>query len=287
MRSAGRSHKAAVPFILAQLQVSEDELRAQGLEAKTLTAIYNDYTNRLQELEDIAQLVTTTLRRQQDAHAVRHRVKEPLHLLKKIIRKKKEYPDRHLDVHNYLEYINDLVGVRTLHLYKEACHSIGEYIQQVWELKRTPYAYVSNEQATRTRLFAASQYNVIVNDRGYEAQHFILKVKPNRQQYLVEVQVKTLLEEGWSEIDHCIRYPDHEPNELLNRLLWLLGQFTMKADAVASQIQALAEELHKYNHPQAQPEVTVAQLRSHIEALPIDEQEKQYLYACLAKQTGT
>ena len=278
---------ATLPFILAELDESEESLREKDIEVTDLLSIYNDYTSRLSELEEIALLVTNILKRQKDVHAVRHRVKEPLHLLKKIIRKKQEYPDRHLKTENYLEFINDLIGVRILHLYKESWHDIGNYIQQVWDLKREPYAYVKSEATLQARHFATHKYKVMVNPRGYMAQHYIIKVKPNKQLYFVEVQAKTLFEEGWSEIDHCIRYPDHEPNELLNRLLGLLNKFTTRADEVATQIQALADDLQKYNHSrQGGCEVTVAQLHSHIDKLPVEEQEKQYLYTCLAKLTG-
>ncbi|MBC5994971.1 RelA/SpoT domain-containing protein [Pontibacter cellulosilyticus] len=287
MHLHSHAHKATIPFILSILDESEESLYKQDIEVKELRAIYNDYISRLSELEEIAVLVANILRRQQDVHAVRHRVKEPLHLLKKIIRKKQEYPDRHINVTNYLEYINDLVGVRILHLYKDTWYDIGSYIQQVWELKRQPYAYVNNEKTKQAKQFTLNNHKVIVNTKGYKAQHYIIKVKPNKQLYFVEVQVKTLLEEAWSEIDHCLRYPDQEPNELLNRLLWMLNQFTANADEVATQIQALANELHKYKHEKkANPEVTVAQLHSHIDKLPVDEQEKQYLYTCLAKITG-
>ena len=279
--------KATVPFILSILEVSKAQLRAQGIEATELVEIYNDYTSRLGELEDVALLVANALKRHKEVHAVRYRVKEPLHLLKKILRKKREYPDRHLTASNYLDFINDLVGVRILHLYKEACHGIGSYIQQAWELKREPYVYVKDKNSTVARRFASSKYKLFVNERGYMAQHFILKVQPNRQLYFVEVQVKTLFEEGWSEIDHCIRYPDREPNELLDRLLWLLNQLTANADEVAAQLQALAEKLHQYKHsPGAKPEVTVSQLHAHLDRLPVDELEKQYLYACLSRLTG-
>ncbi|MEJ8801347.1 RelA/SpoT domain-containing protein [Pontibacter sp. H249] len=281
-------HKADLPFVLSVLKESEASLCAKGIKAQDLVAIYNDYTGRLPELEDIALLVAKTLKRQKDVHAVRFRVKEPLHLLKKIIRKKHEYPNRHLNSGNYLKFINDLVGVRALHIYKKACHNISSYIHQVWDLKREPYAYVKETNSAEAKHFTSQKYKLMVNDRGYKAQHFIIKVNPLRQLYFVEIQVKTLFEEGWSEIDHCIRYPDHNPNELLNRLLWLLSLYTTKAEEVASCIDALTEDINHYkSDTKEKPAVTISQLHSHIDKLPIDEQEKQYLYTCLAKFTKT
>lgn len=282
MRPATHIPKATVPFILHLLQVSEEELHAQGIQAKELALIHNDYTTRLQALEDVGLLVANALKRHTAVHAVRYRVKEPLHLLKKIIRKRKEYPDRHLTADNYLMYINDLVGVRLLHLYKNTCHDIGNFITQNWELKRNPFAYVTNKNSEEARQFNVQKYKVIENDRGYRAQHYILHIKPSRQPYFVEVQVKTLFEEGWSEIDHCIRYPDQQPNELLNRLLFILNRLTSDADAVATQIQVFATALQQYKSSTT-PETTVAELQARIDKLPVDAQEKQHLYACLAR----
>jgi putative GTP pyrophosphokinase len=283
---ANRAPTAILPLILSELNESEESLRAQGIEAETLLAIYKDYISRIDELRTIAAFVTDTVARHKDVHAARYRVKEPLHLLKKILRKKKEYPDRHLNAANYTAYINDLAGVRILHLSKQSCHHIANYIQQNWELKREPYAYVKEGDTSEAKQFGALNYRVMMNDRGYKAQHYIIKVQATRQLYFIEVQVKTLFEEGWSEIDHCIRYPDHKPNELLNRLLWLLNQATSNADLLATQIQALATELHNYRQGH-KTGITVSQLHSHIDALPVDQQEKQYLYACLAKLTDS
>ncbi|WP_242926394.1 RelA/SpoT domain-containing protein [Pontibacter vulgaris] len=284
---ADHTQIATLPFIFAELNESAESLHAQDINAQELLAIYNDYLSRINELQDIASLVANFLMRQEDVHAVRHRVKAPLHLLRKIIRKKKEYPERCLTTSNYLEYINDLVGVRILHLYKDDCYKIGRYIRQVWELKRKPYAYVKGEYTTLARQFSSDNYEVFINPKGYQAEHYIIKIRPNKQLYFVEVQVKTLFEEGWSEVDHCLRYHDHNPSELLNRLLWLLNQFTANADQVATQIRALVEELREYKHnPPLNSGITNAQLRSHINKLPVDEQEKQYLYTCLASITG-
>ncbi|WP_162427970.1 RelA/SpoT domain-containing protein [Pontibacter pudoricolor] len=285
---ANRARTAVLPYILSELNESEESLRAQGIEAETLLAIYNDYIGRVAELKTIATFVTDTLLRHKDVHAVRYRIKEPLHLLKKIIRKKQEYPSRYLNAANYTIYINDLAGVRILHLSKQSCHNIANYIQQNWELKREPYAYVKEGDTHDAKQFSALNYKVMMNSRGYKAQHYIIKVQATRQLYFIEIQVKTLFEEGWSEIDHCIRYPDHEPNELLNRLLWLLNQSTSNADMLATQMQALANELHNYQQGhKTGAKVTVSQLHSHIDDLPVDQQEKQYLYACLAKLTGS
>ncbi|MCJ8167590.1 RelA/SpoT domain-containing protein [Pontibacter sp. E15-1] len=270
--------------ILTSLNVSEQELRARDIKLADLVEIHNDYITRHNELDDIASLIANVLLRENEVHAVRYRVKEPIHLLKKIVRKKKEYPERNLTVHNYLQHINDLAGVRVLHLQREHCFSIGKYIRHTWELKRMPYAYVNDVTTSQSQLLREHGYNVLINPRGYTALHYIIKSKPNKQLYFVEIQAKTLFEEGWSEIDHCIRYPDHEPNALLRYLLHFLNRLTNHSDETAAQIHAIAYELDKYK---SSTEADVDQIKQaishHITKLPLEENEKQQLYTCLAQ----
>lgn len=256
-------------FILARLGLSERELHAQGLQVHDLVEIYQDYTPRLAELADIAALLANTMMREPHVHAARYRVKQPLHLLKKIIRKKEEYPHRHLTAQNYLQYINDLVGVRVLHLHKPEGLAIGNYIQQTWELKRMPYAYISNSQNPEAYLLAGRGYKLLVNPRGYTALHYIIRTQPNKQAYLAEIQTKTLFEEGWSELDHCLRYPDHEPHPLLEHLLRILNTHTRQANELVSRIHAIAGLLK-------QPHGNI-QLKRHLHTLPLPPHQRQHL----------
>ena len=42
---------------------------------------------------------------------------------------------------------------------------------------------------------------------GYRSVHYLLKSLPGKRVHIAELQVRTLFEEGWSEIDHQVRYP--------------------------------------------------------------------------------
>jgi len=264
-------------FILSELNESDKDLRAKGLSADTLAAIYNDYLARLSELAEIAEQLTRTLQKAEGVHTLKHRLKDPLHLLQKIIRKKKEYPGRDLHTGNYLDYINDLIGVRILHLYKADWKTIGDYIEQVWPLKRKAYAYINqHDTAEHIQLFKSCNCKILEHPTGYRAVHFVIATQPNKQRYYAEIQLRTLFEEAWSEIDHHVRYPNHEHSALLDDLLRLLNIFTSNADETATQIQALANEL---NNPSTQKEKVKSQFRAHISKLPIPEPDKQQLYS--------
>ena len=102
--------RAILPTILAALHTSEEDLHAQGIAATELAKIYLDFLGRQEELDQIAAYTSGQLLRADEVYTVRHRVKNPIHLLQKIIRKKAEYQDRTIDHRNYLEWINDLAG---------------------------------------------------------------------------------------------------------------------------------------------------------------------------------
>ncbi|MHA6248739.1 nucleotidyltransferase family protein [Pontibacter sp. CAU 1760] len=284
MRKKDATYQNITPYLLAELEVSEQDLHALEIDPLELAAIYYDYLGRQETLYDLARMVTSILKRAPHAYTVRYRVKEPLHLLKKIIRKKKEYPYRYLTPQNYLKYINDLVGVRILHLHKNEYHDIGEHIKQLWKLKRKPYAYVSRKKASKSLELTKQGYKLLVNPRGYTALHYIIKTQLGKQVYFVEIQTKTLFEEGWSEIDHQVYYPDHSHHELLELLLLLLHKFTYQADNIATYTQAIADELQQHRNASIKDcAATKARIRQQLDKLPVEAPEKQLFYNCLAK----
>ncbi|MBB6609429.1 hypothetical protein H7F15_00115 [Pontibacter sp. Tf4] len=270
--------------ILSELNESTESLHTKGLDADTLAAIYNDYSSRLPALTGIAEQVVQTLRKAEGVHALTHRLKDPLHLLQKIIRKKKEYPSRDLHPGNYLDYINDLIGIRVLHLYKADWQTIGNYIEQVWPLKRQPYAYIPEHSAAAiVQLYKNSNCKLVYHPAGYQAVHYVIATQPGKQRYYAEIQLRTLLEEAWSEIDHRFRYPDHEHSALTDALLRILHSFTTNADETITQIKALADELNASTSTSQSRTKTVAQLRKYISTLRIPETEKQQLYRSIDK----
>jgi hypothetical protein len=55
--------------------------------------------------------------------------------------------------------------------------------------------------------------------------------------------VRTIFEEGWSEIDHNIRYPNFSDNPLTNNLLMILNRLAGSADEMSSFVQELSSYL--------------------------------------------
>ena len=282
MSNQNTGHKADVPYILSLLDESKEELCALGIKLEHLVNIYNDYLERQTELEDIGAFISQIMMKADGVHSVKFRIKDPRHLLKKIIRKKREYPHRETTISNYTDLINDLIGVRVLHLYKEEWESIAKYIRDKWELKRVPYAYVKDKERN-IYVPAFEKYGCKIHNHptGYQAVHFVIETKPDKQRYFAEIQLRTLFEEGWSEIDHTIRYPDHDNSELLDCMLQLLNKLTVRADEMVTHMRRFTQVVTRHRE---QGEISNATqvLTAYVEKLPIPQDEKQQLYTCIA-----
>ena len=77
---------------------------------------------------------------------------------------------------------------------------------------------------------SAFQIVEIKSDGIYRSLHYIVKYKG----YYVELQGRTLFEEGWSEIDHDIVYPYYKDDEMLKDFSKLLNRLSGMADEMSS-----------------------------------------------------
>ena len=78
----------------------------------------------------------------------------------------------------------------------------------------------------------------IITGGIYRSLHYIIKYKG---QY-VEIQGRTLFEEGWSEIDHDIVYPYYKDDEMLNDYSKLLNRLSGLADEMSSFFRHIKQE---------------------------------------------
>lgn len=224
-------------------KVSEGELKSLGLTWENLTTIHEDHKRRAQELLDTAQTVTTRLAQFSSVHSLKHRIKHPEHLIEKIIRKKRENPERELSVDTYREEITDLIGVRALHLFKDDWAPIHKEILDSWELLdgHKPIAFI--RKGDDGSAFEKEGCNVQEHQRGYRSVHYVIKLHPTKTRSIVEVQVRTIFEEGWSEVDHRIAYPKALDDPMLSSYLAIFNVLAGNADSMATFIRTLSREL--------------------------------------------
>jgi GTP pyrophosphokinase len=146
-------------------------------------------------------------------HSLSWRMKEPDHLEDKLKRKLREYKARGkqfpITTSNLFVKINDLAGLRILHLYTQQVDGIKRGLEELFE--EESYRVVEGPTARtwddESRAFFKSiGIKTKKSPSLYTSVHYV--IKPNRKKkYTCEIQVRTLMEEVWGQVDHTINYP--------------------------------------------------------------------------------
>jgi putative GTP pyrophosphokinase len=139
-------------------------------------------------------------------HSVKSRMKDPEHLNDKV---KRKWLTKKINAKNLFSSVNDLAGVRVLHLYTQQFSEIHTAIKNhidsgFWVLAEPPVAYSWDPETTA--YFSSLGINAVTRDTYYTSIHYI--VKPHQKTDIsCEIQIRTLFEEVWGEIDHALNYP--------------------------------------------------------------------------------
>jgi len=96
--------------------------------------------------------------------------------------------------------------------------------------------------ACETPISAVYKKEIEIKTGGiYRSLHYIIKYRG----YYVEIQGRTLFEEGWGEVDHDIVYPHHQDDEMLTDFSTLLNRLSGMADEMSSYFRKMKDEIEK------------------------------------------
>jgi putative GTP pyrophosphokinase len=210
-----------------------------------LEKIFEDYSKEVPNLESSAIYIFNSLMKTKNVHSVRYRIKEPEHLIEKIIRKKIS-DDIDINLENYKVILTDLIGLRALHLFKDEWFDIHNLITSTWKLLQKPVAnYRDGDTKEYNNKFEENGCELKMHKFGYRSVHYIVKTKPAKKEYFAEIQVRTVFEEAWSEIDHTIRYPYDQQNQIFGQFLLILNRLAGSADEMGTFIKGLKNHLQE------------------------------------------
>lgn len=270
--------------------IDEEYLLKNNIKWEILEEIYKDFKAYVNICESQADFISDTLRTHEKIHSVKSRVKNPEHLIEKVIRKTPDRREKYGDnfqfsVENYKNEITDLIGVRAIHIFKEDWEDIHNFITRTWKINEITANVREGDDTDRFE-----ELNIQIQSRksGYRSVHYLIESYPTNQKVIAEIQVRTIFEEGYGEIDHQLRYSHDQIPEVLALNLLLLNRIAGSSDEMASLINLLNRSWssmeEKYENIIDNKNKEIEKLRERIEQSDsLDLKEKNDILLSLSK----
>jgi putative GTP pyrophosphokinase len=185
------------------------------------------------------------------AHSIRSRMKNHDHLRDKLERKMRAAKSKgdlfDITKDNLFVRINDLAGIRILHLHTTQMAQIDKCIkgiiaEQAVELIEGPSARTWDDEYRS--YFRGIGIDTKDSENLYTSVHYVVASK-SRTTVTCEIQVRTLMEEVWGEVDHSINYPHKTDSVPCHEQIRALARQTSSATRLVDAIFATAEDIRK------------------------------------------
>jgi putative GTP pyrophosphokinase len=193
-------------------------------EQSIIDPLVQRYVRNRSVFDHIAKLLFSTIEEAEELrpliHSVKYRSKDPGHLADKLVLKlrKCEEAGTRFDITpaNLFRKVNDLAGIRILHLHTSQIADINPCLQSCLAAKNFlriegPVAKTWDDEYRR--FFEKMSFETEASKNQYTRVHYVFDTQ-NDLEMTIEVQVRTLAEELWGEVDHQLNYPEkHESLE--------------------------------------------------------------------------
>lgn len=183
-------------------------------------------------------------------HSTKSRLKDPVHLRDKLIQKIKLAREKGrtfpINEANLFKQINDLAGFRILHLHTQQIVPIDRALQGIfaeyrWPLVEAPTARTWDDE--NREFFRRVGIRSIKSPSMYTSVHYVIKSN-NRTTATCEIQVRTLAEELWGEVDHTLNYRQKSPSFACREQIKVLARVTSSCSRLVDSIFETSR-LHK------------------------------------------
>lgn len=214
-----------------QFNISDDRFRNSQLTWEELDSIAKDFNEKRNEHQDTVKRYAEIIQKCPYVHSLSYRVKEVSHLVEKIIRKNPKQLEKGdaITISNYEDKITDLMGIRVLLLFKEDWLQVHEYLLENYGSALLELPFVHVRVGDDTSLYEGKIE--IRQDKPYRSAHYVLGTENGIG---IEIQVRTLYEEAWSEIDHKLRYPYNLTDQMLTNYINIMNRITGVGDEMGS-----------------------------------------------------
>ena len=182
--------------------------------------------------------------------SIKWRTKDPEHLRDKLTRKlgetKAQRKPFKITNDNLFSKINDLAGFRILHLHTRQTDHINKALlkrfdEALYRLIEGPIAKTWDDESRK--YFEGINIRTERNKLSslYTSVHYV--IRPNlKTKSTCEIQVRTLADEVWGEVDHTINYPYQVSSVACHEQLQVLARVTTSCSRLVDSIFKSFEE---------------------------------------------
>lgn len=211
---------------------SSDNFKNTKLAWKDLIEIVNHYNSIKEQLEEDRIAFIAKIQNFKEVHSIRSRLKNDEHLIEKIIRKIAKNGLR-IDVNNYLSNVTDIIGVRIIHISRFDSELIFDHIHNIFANDFYENVAIKIRKGDDTSQYASliAKGAELQEQSKYRSIHYTIK---NNSQALIELQTRTLFEEGWSEIDHDALYKATQKDRTIELSSSILSRLAGTCDDIAA-----------------------------------------------------
>jgi ppGpp synthetase/RelA/SpoT-type nucleotidyltranferase len=192
-------------------------------------------------------------------HSSKARLKDPDHLRDKLTRKWRKALGGEgvwdIDKNNLFERINDLAGLRLIHLHTRQLELINAHLLDALEEISMPLVqrFARTWDDENRSYFRGLGIETEDSESMYTSVHYIVEANW-RTKRTCEIQVRTLSEELWGEVDHSINYPYPSPKMTCREQLRVLARATSTCTRLVDSIFAAHAEPMSWIQPETKDE---------------------------------
>ena len=229
----GRREERQIEELVAEYAANQDRVKR----------FLNQLLVLLRESKELSKLV----------HSFRSRVKAESSLRDKLSRKFIEARAAGMPIsitpENLLVKINDLAGLRVLHLHPRQIKEIDGHIRSLLveeklDLCEEPFARTWDDEYRK--FFQECGFQTQESPSLYTSVHYVVE-SSSRKTTTCEIQVRTLMEEVWGEVEHSINYPHRIDCLACREQLKVLARVTSSATRLVDSIFLTFEEHRERN----------------------------------------
>ncbi len=165
------------------------------------------------------------------------RVKDREECIKKFQRKYQSRLEADEQAYEIKDYISDLIGVRIICLYEDQIEVVSAVLRQHFKVIDVTDKISAVESTESSFGYKGLHMDLALNESMSASAKY-------RQyaDYACEVQIRSLIQDAWSVLDHKIKYKKSIPNELKRRINILSALFEL-ADREFKEIRNATAEL--------------------------------------------